>query len=129
MSDKKREQKKGTDWGAECGRAMGITGKVLLKIVSYFFNILLTVLLISLITGTVVGSVFFYYVKNYIDTDMEEFDMANFNNADELNVRLRLDRNNNVSLYVNGLKSVASTPKGVDLTSDITKKSIWPVTI
>lgn len=62
-------------------------------------------------------------------SDMEEFDMANFNNADKLNVRLRLDRNNNVSLYVNGLKSVASTPKGVDLTSSITKQSIWPVTI
>lgn len=62
-------------------------------------------------------------------SDMEEFDMANFNNADKLNVRLRLDRNNNVSLYVNGLKSIASTPKGVDLTSDITKQSIWPVTI
>lgn len=62
-------------------------------------------------------------------SDMEEYDMANFNNADELNVKLRLDRNNNVSLYVNGLKSVASTPKGVDLTSDITKQSIWPVTI
>ena len=62
-------------------------------------------------------------------SDMEEFDMANFGNADELNVRLRLDHNNNVSLYVNGLKSVASTPKGADLTSDITKQSIWPVTI
>ena len=62
-------------------------------------------------------------------SDMEEFDMTNFNNADELNVRLRLDRNNNISLYVNGLKSVASTPKGVDLTSNITKQSIWPVTI
>lgn len=62
-------------------------------------------------------------------SDMEEYDMANFNNADELNVRLRLDRNNNVSLYVNGLKSVASMPKGVDLTSDITRQSIWPVTI
>ena len=62
-------------------------------------------------------------------SDMEEYDMANFNNADELNVKLRIDRNCNVSLYVNGLKSVASTPKGVDLTSDITKQSIWPVTI
>lgn len=62
-------------------------------------------------------------------SDMEEYDMANFNNTDELNVKLRLDRNNNVSLYVNGLKSVASTPKGVNLTSDITKQSIWPVTI
>lgn len=62
-------------------------------------------------------------------SDMEEYDMTNFNNADELNVKLRLDRNNNISLYVNGLKSVASTPKGVDLTSDITRQSIWPVTI
>lgn len=62
-------------------------------------------------------------------SDMEEYDMSNFNHADELNVRLSLDRINNISLYVNGLKSIASTPKGVDLTSEITKKSIWPVTI
>ena len=62
-------------------------------------------------------------------SDMEEFDMANFKNADILNMKLRLERDNNVSLWVNGLKSVASTPKGVDLTSSITKQSIWPVTI
>ena len=74
MSEKKKNQNKRTDWGNECGRALGITGKVLLKVVSYFFNILLTLLLIGLITGTVVGSVFIYYVKNYIDTDMEEFE-------------------------------------------------------
>ncbi len=40
-------------------------------------NILITVLLISLITGMVVGSTFVYYIKNYIDTDIEEFNMIN----------------------------------------------------
>ncbi len=35
----------------------------------------MTVLLISLITGMVVGSTFAYYVMNYIDDDIEKFDM------------------------------------------------------
>ena len=62
-------------------------------------------------------------------SDMEEYNMASFGHAHRLNVRLRLDRNNNISLYVNGLVSIGSTPKGVDLASEITKRSIWPVTI
>lgn len=62
-------------------------------------------------------------------SDMEEYNMANFNRANQLNVRLRLDQNNNISLYVNGRVSRGSTPKGVDLASEITKRSIWPVTI
>ena len=74
MSDKKRQAEQKTDWGAEVGKAVGITGKVFRKILSVLLSVLLTVLLISLITGTVVGSVFIYYVQNYIDTDMEEFD-------------------------------------------------------
>ena len=60
--------------------------------------------------------------------DMEEHDMDNFGKANQLNVRLRLDKNNNVSLLVNGTPSLGSAPQGVDLTSDITKRSIWPVT-
>lgn len=62
-------------------------------------------------------------------SEMEEYDMANFSNAGTLNVKLHFDRNNNVSLYVNGLVSTGNAPKGVDLTSEITKRSIWPVTI
>lgn len=55
--------------------------------------------------------------------------MADFGNKDTLNVKLRLDYKNNISLYVNSRKSIGSSPKGVDLSSEITKRSIWPVTI
>lgn len=62
-------------------------------------------------------------------SEMEEYNMADFGNTDTLNVKLRLDYKNNISLYVNGRTSIGSSPKGVDLASEITKKSIWPVTI
>ncbi|MCQ2771330.1 MAG: hypothetical protein MJ236_05985, partial [Clostridia bacterium] len=62
-------------------------------------------------------------------SEMEEYDMANLGGRDRLNVKLKLDYYNNVALYVNGLESVGSSPKGIDLTSEITKRSIWPVTI
>jgi len=52
-------------------------GKIFLRFLSYIINILLTVLLIGLISGMVVGSTFAYYVKNYIDADISEFDMIN----------------------------------------------------
>lgn len=60
---------------------------------------------------------------------MEEYDIANFSSPASLNVQLCLDYKNNISLYANGMASVGSTPKGVDLASEITRKSIWPVTI
>lgn len=60
-------------------------------------------------------------------SEMEEHDMDNFGKSNELNVRLRLDKNNNISLLVNGRPSLGSAPQGVDLTSNITKQSIWPV--
>ncbi len=62
-------------------------------------------------------------------SEMEEYDMADFGSVDRLNVALSLDYKNNISLYVNGRKSKGSPPKGVDLSSEITKRSIWPVTI
>lgn len=62
-------------------------------------------------------------------SEMEVYDMADFGGKDQLNVKLRLDYKNNISLYVNGRNSIGSSPKGVDLTSEITKRSIWPVTI
>lgn len=62
-------------------------------------------------------------------SEMEEYDMADFGGKDNLNVKLKLDYKNNISLYVNGRISIGSSPKGVDLSSEITKRSIWPVTI
>lgn len=62
-------------------------------------------------------------------SEMEEYDMANLGGRDRLNVKLKLDYRNNIALFVNGLESVGSSPKGVDLTSEITRRSVWPVTI
>lgn len=62
-------------------------------------------------------------------SEMEEYDMADFGNVNTLNVKLRLDLNNNISIFINGKISKGSSPKGVDLSSEITKRSIWPVTI
>ena len=60
---------------------------------------------------------------------MEEYDMADFGGKNSLNVKLKLDYKNNILLYVDGKNSKGSSPKGVDLASEITKRSIWPVTI
>lgn len=62
-------------------------------------------------------------------SEMEDYNMADFGHANKLNVKLHLDKNNNISLFVNGLISKSNAPKGVDLTSEVTKRSIWPVTI
>lgn len=62
-------------------------------------------------------------------SEMEEYDMACFDGKDSLNVKIKLDYKNNISLYVNGLSSVGTSPQGVDLSSDVTKRSVWPVTI
>ena len=54
------------NWGMEVLRVLGIIGMVLFKIFSYFMNILLTILLIGLITGIIVSSVFAIYINNYL---------------------------------------------------------------
>lgn len=55
--------------------AFGIVIRIFLRLLSYIVNILITVFLICLITGMVVGSTLVYYIMNYIDADIEEFDM------------------------------------------------------
>lgn len=59
------------NWGTEVLRVLGIIGGVLFKIFSYFMNILLTLMLIGLITGIIVGSVFAIYIKNYLDLEID----------------------------------------------------------
>lgn len=62
-------------------------------------------------------------------SEMEEYDMSEFDGRDTLNVKLKLDYRNRISLYVNGTTSVGCPPQGVDLRSEITKRSVWPVSI
>ena len=59
------------NWGMEVLRVLGIIGMVLFKIFSYFMNILLTILLIGLITGIIVSSVFAIYINNYLDLEID----------------------------------------------------------
>ena len=54
-------------------QVLGAVGKVIYKIFSYILNTVLTILLICLVCGIILGTVFTLYVKNYVDTD---FDMS-----------------------------------------------------
>lgn len=59
------------NWGGEVGTFFGRIGKILLRILSYFVNILLTVTLIGLITGIIVAGAFAIYVNNYLDLEID----------------------------------------------------------
>ena len=52
-----------------------MVGKVCLRMLSYLVNILLTILLIGVIAGTIMGCAFLYYINNYVDGSIDSFDM------------------------------------------------------
>ena len=54
----------GTDWGKETVHSLKIVGHVTNKILTCILNVVMTLLLIGLITGTVVGIAFIVYVNN-----------------------------------------------------------------
>ena len=59
------------NWVVEVLKVLGIIGKVLLRLLSYVFNILMTVLLIGMITGIIVCTVFAIYINNYLDLEID----------------------------------------------------------
>ncbi|MBR7185016.1 MAG: transglycosylase domain-containing protein [Clostridia bacterium] len=61
-----------TGWAREIARAFGIILKVILTALRWVLNILITVLLIAAITGIIVGSAFAIYIKNFVDTEVDE---------------------------------------------------------
>lgn len=65
-------KRRNTGWGREIARAFGIIGRVLLTALRWLLNILITILLIAAITGIIVGSAFAIYVKNFVDTEVDE---------------------------------------------------------
>ena len=70
-----RRKNKQVDWGDEFAHSLKLVFRILLRAFTYLFNILMTVLLIALITGTIVGGAFALYIKNYIDADIEDFEL------------------------------------------------------
>lgn len=72
MAQNKRTNNK-TDWGDETVHGLKIVGRVTSKALTWTLNVLMTLLLIALITGTIVGIAFLVYVNNYIKVDMSDF--------------------------------------------------------
>ena len=46
-------------------------GKVTLRVLSYVMNVLLTIMLIGATCGIIVGTVFWIYIGNYVDPEIE----------------------------------------------------------
>lgn len=71
---KKRRGASNIDWSAEILHCVGLVGKAFVKLLTYVLNILITVLLIGVITGIVVGGAFGLYVLNEIDASVDSID-------------------------------------------------------
>ncbi len=67
-----KKEKKPTDWEKEILGSMCLAGKGIFKVFSYLFNIILTILLICIVTGAIVGCAFSIYIKNYVDPTIDE---------------------------------------------------------
>ena len=64
---KKEKDENRVHWGREVLYALALVGRVILRMFSWILNILMTVALIGMITGTIVGGVFALWIKNYVD--------------------------------------------------------------
>lgn len=69
-----KKNHRNVDWGDEIVNALKLVGRVSLRILGYIVNVLLTVLLIGILAGTIIVGAFLYYVSNYVDGDMTDFD-------------------------------------------------------
>ncbi len=67
----KEEKEDCINWGAELLHAGGIIGKFFLKLGSWLLNIVITVCLIGMITGTIVLGVFALWIQNYVDPTID----------------------------------------------------------
>ncbi len=67
------KNKKKINWNDEFAKSVGVLGKALLKGLGWAFSILITIGLIGVITGVIVGGAFLLYVKNHLDTSVDDF--------------------------------------------------------
>ena len=63
------------NWSDELAKAVKIVGTSLLKLVGWVLSIIMTLGLVVVITGTIVGGAFLLYAKNYLDTSVDGFDV------------------------------------------------------
>ncbi len=85
MRREKKQNGSNTDWGSELADAGITAGRVVLRILSWVLNIVITVGLVGMITGTIVGGVFALWIKNYVDPSI---DVSGFTTNQDLTTRL-----------------------------------------
>ena len=70
---RKRDERRGYHiyWGKAFRRVFALTLHFLIRLISYIFNILITILIIGIITALVCGIVFAFYLKNNIDPTLD----------------------------------------------------------
>ena len=61
------------NWSDELSGSVRVLGRVLLKVLGWMLSILMTVCLVGVIVGVIVGGAFMLYVKNYLDTSVDDF--------------------------------------------------------
>ncbi len=61
------------NWSDELAKAVRIIGLSILKCIGWILSIFMTVCLIGVITGVIVGGAFLLYVQNHLDTDVDDF--------------------------------------------------------
>ena len=74
QNSKKRRKKKKVrvDWEGEILNSMRLAGKGFFKIFSYVFNVVFTLFLVGVMTGTIVACAFSIYIKNYVDPTVDQ---------------------------------------------------------
>ncbi len=90
-----RKTKKKVNWSDEMAKSVGLIGKSILKALGWLLSIFITVCLIGLITGVIVGGAFLLYVKNHLDTGVSDFSVM----AEERSLTTTIsyiDENNNI---------------------------------
>ena len=70
---RKRDERRGYHiyWGKALRRVLSLTLHFAVRLVSYIFNILITIMIIGIITALVCGIVFAFYLKNNIDPTLD----------------------------------------------------------
>ena len=61
------------NWSDEVAVAVRVVGKSILKFLGWMLSALMTLGLVGVITGTIVGGAFLLYVKNHLDTSVDDF--------------------------------------------------------
>ena len=82
---KKEYDENRVHWGREILAAFALIGRVILRIFSWVLNIVMTVALIGMITGTIVGGVFALWIKNYVDPTI---DTSNLTSSQDLTTQI-----------------------------------------